>query len=209
MSEDKCCSRIVLEKGGGVVRLMFWEENSKSMIEARLTVLSEEDDAEWTLLSINVNISPKTGESHHQLQTNNRQKFDFHRLCVRSMVVEEARMQKKREIESSPITTKPLHCLFEVAHTFAISQQLEILAAQADSLKRGGIWLDLQTSPIQYISDTDDNQLMGVGLATMHFWNCDDRFGIPPISDLQENNPLASSFCFSNYWKTNASASSY
>merc|ERR1719401_1846371 len=123
-------SRVVLEKGGGVVRLLYYEENEVSMIEARVTVLSEEDDAEWTLLSVNVNIRPKTGESCHQLETNNRQKFNLHRICARSMAVEEARTRKLRKETDSKISSQPLDCLFQVSHLFAVSLQLEILSAQ-------------------------------------------------------------------------------
>ena len=137
--------RIVLEKGGGAVRLVHGTprkfgivaaadgsgrtENGASIddangvypMEARLTVLAESDataigdadtttstpstskpaPAPWTLLSIQVAVSAKTGEDNHQLNLTKKQMFDLHRLCVRSMTVEEAQTNKLNELEES------------------------------------------------------------------------------------------------------------
>ena len=70
---------------------------TKYPIEAHLTVLSTAEHAEWTLLSVQVEALPKTGESSHQLDPTNRQRFDLHRLCVQAMKREEARAKRKQE----------------------------------------------------------------------------------------------------------------
>jgi hypothetical protein len=64
-------------------------------IEAVLTVLSTAPKAEWTLLSINVHAQAKTGESNHQLDTTNRQRYDLHRLSALAMSKEEARQRRE------------------------------------------------------------------------------------------------------------------
>ena len=73
-------------------------------IEAVLTVLSTSQPAQWTLVSIEVHAQAKTGESNHQLDTSNRQRYDLHRLCALAMAKEEARQRKadkEREQNSS------------------------------------------------------------------------------------------------------------
>jgi hypothetical protein len=134
-------------------------------MEARLSVLSEDANAAWKLLSLHVRCSPKTGESDHQLGMNKKQMFDLHRIGERAMIVEEAICRKANEamesttstttnIEdenvmktddkdckettaSSPIVPRPLLRLFEVTHAFSLSLQLEMLSSQAEALRRG------------------------------------------------------------------------
>jgi len=134
-------------------------------MEARLSVLSEDPEAPWKLLSIHIRCSPKTGESDHQLVMNRKQMFDLHRIGERAMIVEEAvcrnaneelkskqnkektnvttsngggdGMDMSDDKESSSIVPRPLYRLFEVSHAFALSLQMEILSSQAEALRRG------------------------------------------------------------------------
>lgn len=146
-------------------------------IVALLTVLSTSTPSQWSLLSVEVRATPKTGESNHQLEASNRQRYNLHRLSALAMAKEEAQIRKlnkadeeEAEAEASnsdtasadaimmhgdvkaAVTTtnaatilttevqrmaRPLNRLFEVVHTFALSWQLEILSAQAQTLKRG------------------------------------------------------------------------
>lgn len=122
-------------------------------MEANLSVLSERPDAPWKLLSLHVRCSPKTGESDHQLVMNRKQMFDLHRIGERAMAVEEAVCRKSNERlmedagetgttggslrERKPAVPRPLRRLFEVAHAFALSLQLEMLSSQAEALRRG------------------------------------------------------------------------
>lgn len=48
------------------------------------------------LLSLDVSCSSKTGESTHQIETNNLQKFNLHRVCERAMSLEEARFREAK-----------------------------------------------------------------------------------------------------------------
>jgi hypothetical protein len=215
--------------GGDYQTLINQKEGAEAVddvfpIEARVTVLSEDDDAPWTLLSLDVTTQPKTGESSHQLDPNNHQRFNLHRLCAQAMAVEEERhkQQQKKDDEtnneekttssakrikleneetdddgdkvmanknqdqlesdslgekssSASVVTitrttrlscaRPLRRLFEVAHTFAVSLQLEMLSAQAEALKRGSWGIvetvrgggantassSIQVSPIRYL----------------------------------------------------------
>ena len=182
--------RVILGKGGGCIRLTYGNPRTVSTaealrqqslaenndtndngvtnlqqypIEARLSVLSEDPSASWKLLSIQVQCSPKTGESDHQLVLNKKQMFDLHRIGERCMIVEEAvcrkankELKKKKCIKdagddgdvvmgneqtptpsTSPIVPRPLYRLFEVCHAFALSIQMEILSSQAEALRRG------------------------------------------------------------------------
>ena len=63
-------------------------------IEALLTVLSTSTPSEWSLLSVEVRAQPKTGESNHQLEASNRQRYNLHRLSALAMAKEEARVRK-------------------------------------------------------------------------------------------------------------------
>ena len=98
------------------------------------------------LLSIDVNVQPRTGESSHQLEPSNRQKYDLHRLCEETMRREEQYIRQPKSnspsgrIDQNDILSKiprPLHCLFHVAHAYATSLQLEMLSSQAEALRRG------------------------------------------------------------------------
>lgn len=173
--------RVVIERGGGCIRLthgaprmvstaealadsIINNNSSESDVnlqqypmEARLSVLSESSSAPWKLLSLHIQCSPKTGESDHQLGMNKKQMFDLHRIGERAMIVEEAICKKLNDglkdankekdsmevngneqvLVSSPVVPRPLLRLFEVAHTFALSLQLEMLSSQAEALRRG------------------------------------------------------------------------
>ena len=181
--------RVVVEQGGGSIRLTYGsprtvstaealrqrtvakEEEGKDCeinlqqypMEARLSVLSEDANASWKLLSLHVRCSPKTGESDHQLGMNKKQMFDLHRIGERAMIVEEAICKKANEamknatttseskdenameidgeetakIAPSPLIPRPLLRLFEVTHAFSLSLQLEMLSSQAEALRRG------------------------------------------------------------------------
>ncbi|KAG7349879.1 hypothetical protein IV203_012476 [Nitzschia inconspicua] len=124
-------------------------------------------DSEWTLVSVEVHVQAKTGQSNHQLDTTNKQRFNMHRLCALAMAREEARARKARlehqekvrqrthdettaksasHIHMSALlqrpdecVARPLNALFQVAHYFSLSWQLEILSAQAQALRKG-IW---------------------------------------------------------------------
>lgn len=122
--------RIVFEQGGGSIRLTYGsprtvstaealrqrtvaeEEDETNLqqypMEARLSVLSEDANASWKLLSLHVRCSPKTGESDHQLGMNKKQMFDLHRIGERAMIVEEAICRKANEakkIDATATTT--------------------------------------------------------------------------------------------------------
>ena len=199
-------------------------------IEAKLSVLNEDPStASWKLLSIHVNCSPKTGESDHQLVLNKKQMFDLHRIGERCMIVEEAicrkineeaeaagsngtiSMSDDKEVQT-PVVPRPLFRLFEVAHAFALSLQMEILSSQAEALRRGawggsssstgggksssarGGHLNecIQVSQVHFFNDSSDgvgaNVDMPAPIAVMavHFWSCDDRYGSPRVGDLSE-----------------------
>jgi hypothetical protein len=181
---------------GGTVRLT--QGNPKALgtsstlshpIEAILTVLSTNDDPEWTLLSIEVKVQAKTGEFNHQLETSNRQRYDLHRLAALSMSREEALMRKERENDKGkekPAVARPLHRLFQVVHNFSLSWQLEVLSAQAQALRRG-VWAatmlssyPITVTPVRFF----DNEEGILGAVSISFWKVDDTYGPPSISDL-------------------------
>lgn len=225
---------------GGIVRLTHGKPKRSGNqppvypIEALLTVLSTTTPSEWALLSIEVRAQPKTGESNHQLEASNRQRYNLHRLSALAMAKEEARVRNlqkeaaeasstteasdgdgkedeatKKEVSGdakpAPSDTKseglialPLETLFEVAHTFALSWQLEILSAQAQALKRGN-WAAGGTQPIVVtpVEFTEPNTSLavagtaeankensGIGVVSMSFWRIDDQYGPPYMGDL-------------------------
>ena len=232
--EEELPWRVILEKSGGAVRLVHGtprrvrtaagQQKNNNLVypmEARLTVLSESDAAEWTLLSINVAVAAKTGESNHQLNLSKKQMFDLHRLCARSMIVEEAQTKKLNEIEDGSksdtdgagkkkdqngtdsmevqsvaslvvgdktflrqrdgtVVSRPLSCLFDVAHTFAVSLHLEVMSAQALALQKGA-WAQIAVSPVYFFDQPTDKTL---GVLGVHFWTIDDRHGRPAMGDL-------------------------
>ena len=178
------------------------------------------------LLSIEVNVSPKTGESSHQLEPSNRQKFDLHRLCEATMKQEEERIRQLElnmksknigggglERDHTILVPQPLNCLFNVAHAYATSLQLEMLSSQADALRRGA-WSNhmfsddirggrngnksyigdsgITVSPIHYFENEKHlnscnwpSQSIPTSAMAIHFWSCDDRHGTPKVGDLQ------------------------
>jgi hypothetical protein len=175
-------------------------------LEAVLTVLSTNQPSEWTLLSIAVHAQAKTGESNHQLDTTNRQRYDLHRLCALSMAKEEAR-QRKEEAEAAAdndnenekdndsttttaaaiptVVARPLHGMFQVAHMFGLSWQLEIISAQAQALRKGvfaeGASNPIVVTPVQFLEKQGNNTL---GMVSISFWSVDDRYGPPCMGDL-------------------------
>ena len=165
---------------GGIVKLTQGTPKrvgttNKYPVVAHLTVLSTAVDAEWTLLSVELEAQPKTGESNHQLDMTNRQRYDLHRLCALAMSKEESRARR----DSSD--SRPLNCLFQVAHSFHLSWQLEILSAQAQALKRE-LWVTdstLQVTPVTFFAEGRT-----LGVMSISFWNVDDRYGPPHVGAL-------------------------
>lgn len=176
-------------------------------LEAVLTVLSTNQPSEWTLLSITVHAQAKTGESNHQLDTTNRQRYDLHRLCAITMAKEEARQRKEeeetkldkdKENDSTTTTTtstvaRPLHGMFQVAHMFGLSWQLEIISAQAQALRKGvfaeGASNPIVVTPVQFLEkqgNNDNNNTLG--MVSISFWSVDDRYGPPCMGDLSLKN---------------------
>lgn len=208
-------------------------------MEARLSVLSEEPSAPWKLLSLHVRCSPKTGESDHQLRMNRKQMFDLHRIGERAMIVEEAICRKANEklttidkddsdatmtdenepteATPSPLIPRPLYRLFEVAHAFALSLQIEMLSSQAEALRRGtwGASTDagptrvarggslsecIEVSPAYFYDQNDvgsdriagDDKPTPIAVMSIHFWSCDDTYGSPRVMDICERVQEAS-----------------
>ncbi len=164
-------------------------------MEARLAVLSESDTipleetgeqktsitsgngtnaiskypypAQWTLLSIQIKTSVKTGESNYQLELSKEQMFGFHQICERAMMQEELRAKKARDAlamtkpggnenehenengthdnennsngkeDEDLMVARPLEKLLHISHEFSISWQMEILSSQAEALRKG------------------------------------------------------------------------
>ncbi len=193
---------------GGIVRLTHGHPKTTVLgnaikttypIEAILTVLSTSQPAQWTLLSVEVHAQAKTGQSNHQLDTTNRQRFDLHRLGALAMSKEEQRIKAQTEEQHSqewdtmadtddatpvpPLVARPLHSFFQVAHVFGLSWQLEILSAQAQSLRKG-MWgtnaSSIVVTPVQFF----ENRSI-LGIVSISFWSVDDRYGPPLMGDLQ------------------------
>ena len=184
---------------GGIVKLTkgkpktLGHQSTRSYpIEALLTVLSTSLHPEWTLLSIEVQVHAKTGEFNHQLETSNRQRYDLHRLCALAMSREEARARQVRQHQAEEKDTekascsiaRPLHMLFQVAHVFSLSWQLEMLSAQAQALRRG-VWAagesnPLMVTPVRFFHNTKDI----LGVVSVSFWRVDDAYGPPSMGDL-------------------------
>lgn len=179
---------MLLEQNGTVLRLTYGAQHSSSStssiktqviypIEARVTILSEQTTPlpPWKLLSIRVQVSPKTGESNHQLELSSEQMFNFHKLCVVAMNQEEANLlktEKKTEIRMSGtsgfkrnLVATPLARLLEMSHIFSISLQMDILSCQADALRKGswssggssGIQSNIEVTPVRFLEWERDN----------------------------------------------------
>ena len=175
-------------------------------LEAVVTVLSTSQPAVWTLVSVDVHAQAKTGQSNHQVDASNRQRFDLHRLCALAMAREEARAHKEREQQQQQDTksgekeetntipannfvnnsdtmtmARPLNALFQVAQIFELSWQLEILSAQAQALRQ--VWGTYNSSivvtPVQFF----ENRSI-LGMVSISFWSVDDRNGPPCMGDL-------------------------
>jgi hypothetical protein len=200
---------------GGIVRLTHGRPkttisgsttNTTYPIEAILTVLSTNHPALWTLVSVEVHAQARTGQSNHQLDTSNRQRFNLHRLCALAMNKEERRvMAEEKETEltddmpdetddATPIpklVARPLHSLFQVAHVFGLSWQLEILSAQAQSIRKG-TWgtksSSILVTPVQFF---ENRRILGI--VSISFWSVDDRYGPPLIADLELEDELLTS----------------
>ncbi|KAL7427855.1 hypothetical protein ACHAXH_000693, partial [Discostella pseudostelligera] len=198
-------------------------------MEACLSVLSEEPSAPWKLLSLHVRCSPKTGESDHQLRMNRKQMFDLHRIGERAMIVEEAICRKANEKLTTidkddsdatmtdeneltapsplPVVPRPLHRLFEVAHAFALSLQIEMLSSQAEALRRGTWGASTNAGPARgsarggALSECievspayfyEQGKPTPIGVMAIHFWSCDDTYGSPRVMDICERVQEAS-----------------
>ena len=229
--------RIVFEQGGGSIRLTYGSPRTVSTaealrqrtvaeeeedfetnlqqypMEARLSVLSEDADATWKLLSLHVRCSPKTGESDHQLGMNKKQMFDLHRIGERAMIVEEAICRKANEAmksaaaktinvendmdvdekdllqkTSSPLVPRPLLRLFEVTHSFSLSLQLEMLSSQAEALRRGA-W-----GGATRVSGMNGTQLDGITVSPAYFFETES-------SPSDENNSAPIAIMAIHFWQ--------
>lgn len=194
-------SSFKLQLRGGVLKLSHGEPRqigtSSDMsypIQALLTIVSTQEEAEWTLLSLEVRVQAKTGEFNHQLEASNRQRYDLHRLAALAMTREEARARKINSSKSQNDSTideevmpRPLNALFEVAHTFSLSWQLELLSAQAQALRRGawsaGEGSQINVTPVRFLDD--DSSILGA--VSVSFWRVDDSYGPPSLYDLSVN----------------------
>jgi len=216
---------MLLEQDGTVLRLTYGNPYSSTSstraqvnypIEARVTILSEQTDSlpPWTLLSIRVQISPKTGESNHQLELSSDQMFNFHKLCALTMNQEETNALKKDKSSLGSFAAKtirvarPLARLLEMSHIFSISWQMDILSCQADALRKGSwssgsssaIESGIEVTPVTFSElqpyegdgtnthpkDGEDSMQERRPLATLaiHFWSVDDRYGSPKMGNL-------------------------
>ena len=113
---------------------------------------------------------------------------------------------------SSPFIARPLYRLFEVAHAFALSLQIEMLSSQAEALRRGtwGVSMDagtsraargggalsegIEVSPVYFYEQNDtgndriasDGKPSPIAIMAIHFWSCDDTYGSPQVCDICE-----------------------
>jgi hypothetical protein len=186
-------------------------KTKKYPIEALLTLFPSPYNM-WTLMSVEVNVQVKTGESDHQLEMSNRQRYDLHRIAAKAMRREEIRYNQGRataeiskfgsatlpsnenddiatadQIESQPPLSRPLQALFHVTHQFLMAWQLEVLSAQAQALRRG-VWAategtSLSVTPVRFYDNSD-------GHMSISFWKVDDSYGPPSMGDLNRNNNI-------------------
>jgi len=233
--------RIVFEQGGGSIRLTYGSPRTVSTaealrqrsvaeedddcetnlqqypMEARLSVLSEDANASWKLLSLHVRCSPKTGESDHQLEMNKKQMFDLHRIGERAMIVEEAICRKANEalknnatttttsedenameidgkkvieMTSSPIIPRPLLRLFDVTHTFSLSLQLEMLSSQAEALRRGA-W-----GGAARVSGVKETLGDGIAVSPAYFFDTEKKTG----NAVDKNTPAPIGVMAIHFW---------
>jgi hypothetical protein len=172
-------------------------------IAAVLTVVpsSSDNSDEWTLLSLEIHVQAKTGEFNYQLECSHRQKYDLHRLAALAMHRAEMKTRKLQQEaeeeemfnskpdamsdEAEPVPNantvppaRPLGALFQVAHTFLLSWQLEVLSAQALGLRRGA-WgaagIPIQVQPVRF------EESSSLGMLSIFFWKVDDSYGPPRV----------------------------
>lgn len=204
---------VVLEKDGMAVRLFHGEPRREGdsqlyPIEARLSVLSEENPAPWTLLSVRTRTAVKTGESNHQLELSKEQMFGLHRICERAMTQEEARAKKSQQENENKTSNdtrdrnylaRPLSKLLHMSHVFSLSWQMEILSSQADALRKGS-WSSqsnavsarsedgIVISPVKFIAEDEQSndgvRTKPLAYLAIHFWEVDDRNGKPKVCPL-------------------------
>jgi hypothetical protein len=84
-------------------------------------------------------------------------------------------------VQASLPPSRPINALFQVAHMFLLSWQLELLSAQAQALRRG-VWAatdgaTLSVSPARFMDSGD-------GHMSISFWKVDDSYGPPSVGDL-------------------------
>ncbi|GAX22632.1 hypothetical protein FisN_17Lh124 [Fistulifera solaris] len=174
-------------------------------IAAVLTVVpsnSSDNSDEWTLLNLNVHVQAKTGEFNYQLECSHRQKYDLHRLAALAMHRAEMKTRKlQQEAEEEEMfnanvmqmnddivpntvpPARPLEALFQVAHTFLLSWQLEVLSAQALGLRRGAwgaVGIPIQVQPVQF----EESSSSSLGVLSILFWKVDDSYGPPRVGNL-------------------------
>lgn len=210
---------VTLEQDGTIVRLYHGEpriEGSEKVypIEAKLTVLSEENPAPWTLLSIRVRTNVKTGDSKNQLDLAQDQMFGFHKICERAMMKEENRVKMlndvKKEGESgstdlvqdADFIARPLDKLLRMSHVLSLSWQMEILSSQAEYLRKGS-WSSneslggvsqgagIEVTPVHFYTeeeqfDTEEpsRRIRPLAYMAIHFWEVDGRTGKPRLGHL-------------------------
>ncbi|KAL7580939.1 hypothetical protein ACA910_005756 [Epithemia clementina (nom. ined.)] len=114
------------------------------------------------------------------------------------------------EHEDATLVARPLHALFQVAHIFSLSWQLELLSAQALALRRGawsaGEGSQINVTPVHFVDldhdhhhhhntttmeddddDDDDDESYHnnlLGAMSISFWRVDDVYGPPSMGDL-------------------------
>jgi hypothetical protein len=138
-----------------------------------------------------------------------------------------------RGLQPDAIVPRPLYRLFEVAHTFALSLQLELLSSQAEALRRGA-WGSggptivggsevgrecISVSPVYFYDEkktsivSNDSSVTNsnigrttntpIAVMAIHFWSCDDSYGSPRVDDL--SSPANVDFNDNNKRKDDAS----
>jgi hypothetical protein len=231
---DELFWKIILENTGTAVRLVHGKPRVEGSIEvypieARVTILSEQDPAPWTLLSVRTRTAVKTGESNHQLDLSREQMYSLHKICERAMNQEEIRAAKlgKGDADGTlqqDVVARPLQRLLHITHVFSLSWQMEILSSQAEALRKGSWSSDkhdfsegdyedgISVTPVRFISEHEKSR-MGInqkteviGVMAIHFWQVDDRNGKPklgyisvPDTSGNDTESTSSISTFSNY----------
>ena len=70
-------------------------ENQMTNNETETNNNTDYVEAEWTLISVDVHAQSKTGQSNHQLEPTNQQRYNLHRLCAVAMAKEEGRVRTR------------------------------------------------------------------------------------------------------------------